>query len=326
MNESTQRLLNSFAHQEQDVAGFFSRYSRHFGLLLGALSGICFSACTLFVRLAAPVNPILILWVRAALQSIISFCFVVYSKSWKSINDKKEAFFIFLNSIFVTGTVYASFSAAQMINVADLNAIVFSSPLLVAVLAYIFLKEPFGFLKAFAVLLAVIGSTFSARPQFIFCSSYVLNSKKMLGNVLAVFSSVMVACYYIAIRKLCHIPTFFILATSFVFLHLSDYNLERCNITHRAYTAGINDCCSSGRNYWTFDGDKGFAPGESGLCIHCKDDGYSILFHSSICVSGHNCTVLQLYWRSSNLHWSRHLPTLYKLIMLNCYELLPGVI
>lgn len=215
MNAEEIQLLDTIEHRHNENKWSpFSVFARYYGLVLGMFSGICFATCAFLVKLAKPTDPLLIVWFRSALQFTTFLLFCVYYKSWESIRGSKEIILIIVNSIFVTAALCLAFIAAQNIDVADANSIIFSAPLIVSVLAYFFLQEPCGYLTVVTVIIAVVGSLFSARPSVIFGINTDFTSNRVVGNACAFLSAISMSCYYVIIRNLADISSFLILCSS----------------------------------------------------------------------------------------------------------------
>lgn len=92
------------------------------------------------------------------------------------------------------------FYAVRHMPLADASVIIFSVPVVVAVFARIFLKEPCGLFHYFTLFLTMIGVLMITRPPFLFGQSTKHNN--FLGPLAALLSTIFGAMVFILLRLL----------------------------------------------------------------------------------------------------------------------------
>jgi len=93
-----------------------------------------------------------------------------------------------------------TFYAIRHMPLADASVIVFSVPVVVAIFARIFLKEPCGLFHYFTLFLTMLGVLLITRPPFLFGQSTTQYS--FLGPIAALSSTIFAAIVYILLRAL----------------------------------------------------------------------------------------------------------------------------
>lgn len=107
---------------------------------------------------------------------------------------------LLLRSFAGATSVSLIFYAVKLMPLADASVIVFSVPVVVAVFARIFLKEPCGLFHYFTLFLTMIGVIMITRPPFLFGHSS--KHYNFLGPLAALSSTVFGAIVYILLRLL----------------------------------------------------------------------------------------------------------------------------
>ncbi|XP_013793571.1 solute carrier family 35 member G1-like, partial [Limulus polyphemus] len=137
------------------------------GILCALGSGVCFSSCSLVVKLLPTLNPMEILACECLLQTFIFISISIYS-GHHFFEVPEERWFLIIRGI--TGVLYANliFYSFSLIPLADASTIAFSAPVFVSFLACILLKEPCGLFQIVSVVVTVVGVVMIAKPTFIF--------------------------------------------------------------------------------------------------------------------------------------------------------------
>lgn len=175
-------------------------YNRR-GIFLSLVSAFFFTLQNVLTRFIHPdVTVIEISFFYVVIQSI----FVVPIMTYKNISpnvksDTKLLALLSLRGVFGTLVWCLSFYSIRHISIGDATAIVFSSPVLVGILARVFLKEAFGKLDTLLVLVSVSGVVLITQPPIIFEG----NEMDLLGTLAAVGACVSLSVSVIACRELC---------------------------------------------------------------------------------------------------------------------------
>jgi len=114
---------------------------RRTGILLGSLVTIAFSVLdTAGKWLSTHIPLIEIVWIRFAVAAVIALLVVLPKKNiqeFKQENLKIQC----LRAIMMTSMTILNFAGLKYLQLAQANAILFSSPIIIALISSIFLKE-----------------------------------------------------------------------------------------------------------------------------------------------------------------------------------------
>lgn len=107
----------------------------------------------------------------------------------------------------VTGAINQGcwYISVRKISLTDSSAVYYSAPVYVALLAYVFLKEPFGMFEGVSIIVTVIGVITISKPSFIPIfgnDSESLSGEHLEGLLFALGGALTFACSNIFVRKL----------------------------------------------------------------------------------------------------------------------------
>lgn len=189
--------------------------ARVLGLTFMALSAVMFSLMTLVVHmLRTSFSPFMIASVRFAINLAVASVTVAAQRPEHGLLGPPSQRLL-LTARAVIGAVAMSlvFVAVTQLPVGDANAIIFTNPVVTAVLAAIVLREAFGWLEGLALLLGFGGVVLVVRPEFIFGPVGPGEAPQRAVDTLfeltypeavacAVASSLLSACAYLSVRAL----------------------------------------------------------------------------------------------------------------------------
>lgn len=168
------------------------------GILLAALSSFFFSLSTLIVKWLADIDPSQLVAIRSVGILLPAIPILIYKN--QNPFPKGQRLMLLLRSFAGATSVTLIFYAVKLMPLADASVIVFSVPVVVAVFARIFLKEPCGLFHYFTLFLTMIGVIMITRPPFLFGQSS--KHYNFLGPLAALSSTVFGAIVYILLRLL----------------------------------------------------------------------------------------------------------------------------
>lgn len=168
------------------------------GLLLAAISSLFFSLSTLIVKWLKDIDPLELAAIRFVGILIPSIPILIYNK--QNPFPKGQRLMLLLRAFAGATSVSLIFYAIRHMPLADASVIVFSVPVIVAIFARIFLKEPCGLFHYFTLFLTMIGVLLITRPPFLFGHS--TKQYNFLGPLAALLSTFFGAIVYILLRAL----------------------------------------------------------------------------------------------------------------------------
>ncbi|CAI6368879.1 unnamed protein product [Macrosiphum euphorbiae] len=168
------------------------------GLLLAAISSLFFSLSTLIVKWLDDIDPLNWPAIRFVGILIPSVPILIYNK--QNPFPKGQRLMLLLRAFAGATSVSLIFYAIRHMPLADASVIVFSVPVMVAIFARIFLKEPCGLFHYFTLFLTMIGVLLITRPPFLFGQS--TKQYNFLGPLAALLSTFFGAIVYILLRAL----------------------------------------------------------------------------------------------------------------------------
>lgn len=168
------------------------------GVLLAALSSIFFSLSSLIVKWLSDVDPLVLADIRFVGILLTSIPILIYKN--QTPFPKGQRLMLALRSIAGAISISLIFYAIRFMPLADASVIIFSVPVVVAVFARIFLKEPCGLFHYFTLLLTMLGVLMVSKPPFLFGHS--TKQYSFLGPLAAFLSTIFSAIVYIVLRTL----------------------------------------------------------------------------------------------------------------------------
>lgn len=169
------------------------------GIVLAALSSLFFSLCSLIVKWLKEVDPLELAAIRFIGVLLPAIPILIY----KNHNPfpKGQRLLLLLRSFAGATALSLVFYAIRHMPLADASVIVFSVPVIVAIFARIFLKEPCGLFHYFTLFLTMLGVLLITRPPFLFGQSTTIQYS-FLGPMAALLSTIFAAIVYILLRAL----------------------------------------------------------------------------------------------------------------------------
>ncbi|CAM1310993.1 Uncharacterised protein at_DN0008 [Pycnogonum litorale] len=176
------------------------------GLILGAISGVCYAFHGLFIRLLTnSVSPMMITLIRSAVIMIIGILILIIDyRNVKRINVRDVSLLIGAG---VTSMLleFTMSSSLQMISLSDSLTIFSSSPVFASIIGSVINRKIPTIKELVIILVTVVGVVFCVQPDFIFNKSGTTGKK--IGYIYAIVSSFMVAsiCHLNGLVKHVHV-------------------------------------------------------------------------------------------------------------------------
>ncbi|ORX89778.1 hypothetical protein K493DRAFT_340412 [Basidiobolus meristosporus CBS 931.73] len=144
------------------------RKSEIAGLVAMCFSSFFFSVMAIFVKYSGQAFPSMeIVFIRSIIQFVLAIimCRVLQVPTF-GVPGLRWA--LFIRGFFGAIGLAMNYYAITQLYLADATVLFFISPVLTAVLARIFLKEPYGIFESIACLLCTIGFLLIGKPSFLF--------------------------------------------------------------------------------------------------------------------------------------------------------------
>lgn len=138
------------------------------------------------------------------MQIFISVCFALSSKT-SLLGESGERKFLLSRAAFGTVSMSCWFTAVKFTKFGDAAAIYYSYPAFISLIAYIFLKEPFGIFNLIVIILTVAGILCVSGPRYIFAAQSVesiLEKNDLIGIILASVGCIFISFGNLSIRKI----------------------------------------------------------------------------------------------------------------------------
>lgn len=168
------------------------------GILLAALSALFFSLSSLIVKWLDDVDPLELAAIRFVGVLLPTVPILIYKN--QNPFPKGQRLMLLLRSFAGATALSLTFYAIKHMPLADASVIVFSAPVVVAIFAKIFLKEPCGIFHYFTLFLTMLGVLMVSKPPFLFGHS--TKQSNVFGPLAALLSTVFAAMVFILLRAL----------------------------------------------------------------------------------------------------------------------------
>lgn len=168
------------------------------GILLASLSSLFFSLCSLIVKWLSDVDPQELATIRFVGILLPALPLVIYHNL--DPFPKGHRLMLLLRSFAGATSITLIFYAIRLMPLADASVIIFTSPVVVAIFARIFLKETCGLFHYFTLFLTISGVLMITRPPFLFGQSTA--QYNFLGPLAALLSTIFTAIVFIILRVL----------------------------------------------------------------------------------------------------------------------------
>jgi drug/metabolite transporter (DMT)-like permease len=183
-----------------------------FGIFLAFLSGAFFTLSSAGVKGLTSVDPMELLVVRSLLQIAVMLS-VAIRNGENLLGPKGQRGLLQLQGIVGGSTLVLLFFTFRRLPLGDATTIIFSSPVFVMIMSFLFLREPCGFFRTTIVSLLLTGVVLISKPPFIFKT--FAQEYDVFGYVSALGATLFMALNIVVMRK-CKDVHF-----SVVVLHLS---------------------------------------------------------------------------------------------------------
>ncbi|PNF41026.1 hypothetical protein B7P43_G08826 [Cryptotermes secundus] len=201
----------SLKKEEQKVEG-----ANWFGIFLAFLSGAFFTLSSAGVKGLKGVDPMELLVLRSILQ-VSAMLPIALNKRENILGPKGQRGLLQLQGIVGGSTLVLLFFTFRRLPLGDATTIIFSSPVFVMIMSFLFLREPCGFFRTLIVCLLLTGVVLISKPPFIFQT--FAQHYDVFGYLSALGATLFMALNIVVMRK-CKDVHFAI-----VVLHLSLWSL-----------------------------------------------------------------------------------------------------
>ncbi|KAI7855873.1 aspartic peptidase domain-containing protein [Circinella umbellata] len=180
--------------------------SETLGLTLMILSALAFSTMSLLVSLSGRSFPSFeIVLARSVVQAGLG----CIGSLWLGINPLGRPGvrkWLSIRGTFGSIGLSLLFYSLTQLPLADATVIFFLNPTFTAILAALFLGEPFGWFEGICSALSMLGATLVSKPEFLFGGGDLPKDSTTAGRMFAVFCSLigamMAALAYVTVRKI----------------------------------------------------------------------------------------------------------------------------
>ncbi|XP_062436418.1 solute carrier family 35 member G1, partial [Rhea pennata] len=174
------------------------------GLFYTVLSAFFFSVTALLLKKIEDVHAVEVSAFRCVFQMAFVLPGLIYYKTG-FLGPKGKRIFLFFRGFFGSSAMVLLYYAFQVMPLADVTVLTFSSPVFTSLLAWIFLKEKYSIWDLLFTLFAIAGVVLIARPPFLFGSSVTGiegdYTDHLKGTIAAIASAVSAALTFVILRK-----------------------------------------------------------------------------------------------------------------------------
>ncbi|KAI4495911.1 hypothetical protein M0802_008317 [Mischocyttarus mexicanus] len=189
-------------HYNEQFANNVETYqegTKWLGIFLAFISGAFFTISSALVKAVRNVDPMILLMIRAILQILVMV--IIAIRTTKNIfGPKNQQMLIHLQGFVGGMTVSLLFYSFRKLPLGDATTIIFSSPIIVIILSFVFLKEPCGLLRIIVAAILFTGVILVARPPLLF-QIRKAESYDIVGYVYALTAALFTALNIVIIRK-----------------------------------------------------------------------------------------------------------------------------
>uniref|UniRef100_T1J654 1-acyl-sn-glycerol-3-phosphate acyltransferase n=1 Tax=Strigamia maritima TaxID=126957 RepID=T1J654_STRMM len=178
--------------------------SSYLGLIMAVLSSLCFSLCSLIVKVMGDVDPLELSAVRFIGILLPTISVVIYTQE-NPLGPREKRGFLILRAICGAMSLMTQFYAIRHMPLADASVVIFSAPVFVAIFARIFLNEQCTMFNIIMIVLTILGVLFITKPPFLFGDSVYdrgYTSETVRGAFVALIGTIFNANVYILLRHL----------------------------------------------------------------------------------------------------------------------------
>ncbi|XP_014602710.1 PREDICTED: solute carrier family 35 member G1-like [Polistes canadensis] len=235
-------------HYNEQFANNIETYqegTKWFGILLAFLSGTFFTISSALVKAIRNVDPMILLIIRAVLQILVMV--IIAIKTTKNIlGPKNQQMLIHLQGFVGGMTLSLLYYSFRKLPLGDATTIIFSSPIIVIVLSFVFLKEPCGLLRIIVACVLFTGVILVARPPLLF-QIHKAESYDVIGYVYALTATLFTALNIVIMRKcqeihysiiVLNLSTWSLMAATFFFFIIPGNNEHKLILPNDWFTWG----------------------------------------------------------------------------------------
>ncbi|KZC06361.1 PREDICTED: solute carrier family 35 member G1-like [Dufourea novaeangliae] len=191
----------SYQYTEQfaNNAETYREGTKWFGVFLAFLSGTFFTISSALVKAIQNVDPMVLLAIRSILQMLVMAGAAI--KASKSLfGPKGQRILLHFQGIVGGATLSLLYYSFRKLAIGDATTIIFSSPVIVIALSFIFLKEPCGILRVMVVCALFAGVVFVSKPPFLF-QVHRSEPYNIMGYICAILATFFTALNIVIMRK-----------------------------------------------------------------------------------------------------------------------------
>ncbi|XP_033328043.2 solute carrier family 35 member G1 [Megalopta genalis] len=188
-----------YTEQFANNAQTYQEGTKWFGVFLAFMSGTFFTISSALVKAIQNVDPMVLLAIRAILQMLVMA--VTAIRASKSIfGPKDQRLLLHFQGIVGGATLSLLYYSFRELPIGDATTIIFSSPVIVIALSFIFLKEPCGILRVIVMCSLFAGVVFVSKPPFLF-QMHRAEPYNLIGYLCATLATVFTALNIVIMRK-----------------------------------------------------------------------------------------------------------------------------
>ncbi|XP_065336171.1 solute carrier family 35 member G1-like [Cloeon dipterum] len=136
-------------------------------ILLTFISGVCFTASTALIKGLNTIDPMDLLLLRGLIQFVAITPFVIYERK-NPFGPPSVRLYLLLQGVIGGLTLVALFFATRRLPLGDSTTVIYSSPIFVVLMSYVFLKEACGFFRTLVIFVLMTGAIFVLQPPIFF--------------------------------------------------------------------------------------------------------------------------------------------------------------
>ncbi|XP_014483036.1 PREDICTED: solute carrier family 35 member G1-like [Dinoponera quadriceps] len=173
--------------------------TKWYGVFLAFLSGTFFTVSSALVKAIRNVDPMILLAIRAVVQ-ILVMAIIACKSSNDLTGSSGRKLLIHVQGIVGGMTLSLLYYSFRELPLGDATTIIFSSPVIVIALSFLFLKEPCGVLRIVVVCTLFGGVILVARPPFLF-QMHRTEHYNFMGYICALLATLFMALNIVIMRK-----------------------------------------------------------------------------------------------------------------------------
>ncbi|XP_069703729.1 solute carrier family 35 member G1-like [Periplaneta americana] len=169
-----------------------------FGIFLAFMSGAFFTLSSAAVKALKSMDPMELLVLRSLLQ-VFAMLPIALRRGENLFGPKGQRGLLQLQGIVGGSTLVLLFFTFRRLPLGDATTIIFSSPVFVMIMSFLFLREPCGFFRTLIVFLLLTGVVLISKPPFIFQT--FAQEYDLFGYLCALGATLFTALNIVVMRK-----------------------------------------------------------------------------------------------------------------------------